>query len=390
MKILIHDYPGHAFPVQLARELARRGHEVLHVWSARFQSPKGALARRADDSANLRLLPLDLGGTVAKYDFVRRVLQERRYGAALAKLVARERPDVVLANGPLDVLAPLRHAAHAAQAAFVFWLQDFYGIAIDAVVRKKLPGVGIVIGAWYRALERRLLAGADGVITISEDFRPMLARMGVADAKVGIIENWAPRDEIPPRPRDNEFARAHGLTGLTFLYSGTLGLKHDPKLLLTLARHLDARGAMLVVVSEGLGADWLKAQAMPGLILPFQPHESFPDVLGAADVLVAILERDAGVYSVPSKILAYLCAGRPMLCAFPLENRAARLVSESGAGRVVAPDDAAGWLAAADALAGDAVSRGAMAAKALDTAARIFDIAAIAARFDALLAQARS
>ena len=54
--------------------------------------------------------------------------------------------------------------------------------------------------------------------------------------------------------------------------------------------------------------------------LGFQPFEVLPDVLGSADVLVAILEPDAGVFSVPSKVLSYFCAGRPVLLAVPVKT----------------------------------------------------------------------
>ena len=97
---------------------------------------------------------------------------------------------------------------------------------------------------------------------------------------------------------------------------------------------------------------WLAEQAAATKIdslkcLGFQPFEAMPDVLGSADVLVAILEADAGVFSVPSKVLSYLCAGRPLLLAVPGENLAAKIVVECGAGLVVEPSDLAGFCAAA-------------------------------------------
>ena len=163
-------------------------------------------------------------------------------------------------------------------------------------------------------------------------------------------------------------------------------MKHDPGLLLDLARaHPDCAVA---VVSEGLGADWLRARAAeaPNLVLlPFQPFARLGEVLASADILVAVLEPDAGIFSVPSKVLTYLCAGRPLLLAIPPENLAARIVARAGAGLAAAPVDRAAFLAAAATLAGDAKMRAEMGAKALDYAAKTFDIAAIAARFEAIL-----
>ncbi|EQD56305.1 hypothetical protein B2A_05326, partial [mine drainage metagenome] len=54
MHLLIHDYGGHAFIVQLARALARRGHRVTLLYNASNPTtPKGGLARRDDDPDEL-------------------------------------------------------------------------------------------------------------------------------------------------------------------------------------------------------------------------------------------------------------------------------------------------------------------------------------------------
>ena len=40
MRIVVHDYAGHPFQVQLARALAAAGHEVLHLHAAESKRPK--------------------------------------------------------------------------------------------------------------------------------------------------------------------------------------------------------------------------------------------------------------------------------------------------------------------------------------------------------------
>ena len=80
----------------------------------------------------------------------------------------------------------------------------------------------------------------------------------------------------------------------------------------------------------------MRAEPKPNLVfLPLQPMDVFPDVLGAADVLVALLENDAGPFSVPSKVLSYLCAGRPILLSAPPSNLSVRLVEKAAAGLCV-------------------------------------------------------
>jgi len=392
MRILVHDYSGHPFQVQLSRALAMRGHEVRHIHASFFQTPKGPLSPAESDPANFDIVGLDLGEEFAKYSFVKRVRQEMTYGRMMAREVERMRPDVVISsNMPLDPQATLARACRDQHAAFVFWLQDIYSLAIDRIMRKWLPVVGAAIGARYLRLERRLLRDADAVVAITADFLPTLDRWGVARERVEVVENWAPLEEMPQRPRDNPWRTAHGLDGkLVFLYSGTLGLKHNPALLLALAHRLSARAdARVVVVSEGPGADWLATHksSLPTdnlVLLPFQPFAAMPDALGAADVLTAVLEPEAGVFSVPSKVLTYLCAERAILAAMPAENLAARTLIRAGAGLVTAPDDEGAFCNAGERLAGDAALRERLGKAGRAHAETHFRIDRIADRFERL------
>ena len=97
-------------------------------------------------------------------------------------------------------------------------------------------------------------------------------------------------------------------------------------------------------LSQGMGAEWLKQQKEEQnlrslTILPYQPLDHLPTLYGAATALVALLTDDAGAFSVPSKVLTYLAAGKPLLLAVPANNLAARIVTRVGAGIVVNPDD---------------------------------------------------
>ena len=156
---------------------------------------------------------------------------------------------------------------------------------------------------------------------------------------------------------------------------------------------MDGRPARVVVLSQGPGADHLRQRKAEEEIealdvRPFKPFAEMPDALAAADVLAAVLEPEAGVFSVPSKVLAYLCGGRPVLLAVPPENLAARIVERTGAGLVVPPDDVAGFLDAAERLLADAGLRARMGAAARAYAERTFQIEGIADRMEAVLREA--
>ena len=180
---------------------------------------------------------------------------------------------------------------------------------------------------------------------------------------------------------------------LVFLYAGSLGLKHDPTLLIRLAQGLT--DVAVVVVAEGAGADLVASEAARltlanVVVLPNQPYERLSDVLGSADVLVAILDRQGGAYSVPSKVLSYLCAERPILASVPRANLCAQVIAESGGGVVVEPGSVDDWLNAARELAGNGELRGQLAREGRAYAMRTFDIAHIADQFEAILSGAAS
>jgi glycosyltransferase involved in cell wall biosynthesis len=391
-RILVHDYSGHPFQVQLSRKLASRGHEVIHLYSQSMLTPQGALAKTDADPPTLRLAGIRLSAVIDKKAYLQRYLQERRYGELLAREIRDYHPDVVVSgNTPLDAQAAAIRAAESIDARFVFWLQDVQGIAIERLLGARLGLLGRLVGRHYKRVEQRLLRASHAVVAISEDFTGILRQWGVDEKCVHVIPNWASTAELPERAKDNPWARAQGLADkFCFLYSGTLGMKHNPDLLLQLAlQYRDEESTVVMVVSEGAGAQWLEQRRSElGLsslrVLPFQPYADLPDVMGGADVLVAILEPDAGVFSVPSKVLSYLCAGRALLAAVPAENLAARTILRSGAGVVASPRELPTFLREADGIKSDSARRRAMGQNALRYARETFDIDKIADQFEVI------
>lgn len=393
MRIVVNDYSGHPFQVELSRSLARRGHSVLHVHFADFQTPKGDLVRHRDDPAGFEISGLSLGRPFAKNSYIRRFMQERQYGQLIARTALAFQPDVVIGcNNPLDAQRALQDACRRFGVPFVFWLQDIYSIAINHVMRRKLPGLGAMIGARYMHLERRLLRRSEAIVAITDDFVPILKRWGIDEKRCTVIRNWAPLDAISLTDKDNPWNRAQGLADKkVVLYSGTLGLKHDPLLLVDLAERLRPRqDTIVLVVSEGAGADLVKREAaMRSLenlrVLPFQPFEVYSQVLGSAEILLSIIEREAGIFSVPSKVLSYLCAGKAMVLSVPKENLAARTVTEIGAGVCVAPDDGEAFCEAVTDYLDDDDRRLVDGRKGRAYAENAFAIDPITDRFEAVL-----
>jgi colanic acid biosynthesis glycosyl transferase WcaI len=396
MRILLHDYAGHPFQVQLSRELARRGHEVLHAYAGELQTPRGALAPDPDDPPTFSIeeVPMDPNYTRYKYSFARRRRMEINYGKEAARLVQRWKPDAVIsANTPTESQATILRQATNSGSRFISWVQDVYSVAVSDILRKRVPVLGEIAGRYYRHLDRSQFQRSHHIVAIADDFKSLLIKdFDLPEGKISVIPNWAPLESLPTLPKSNPWSIAEGLDEqFCFLYSGTLGMKHNPDLLLQLAlKYRDVPDVRVVVISEGIGSSWLRekrdAHGLENLLLlPYQPFDQMPQVLATGDVLIGILEPAAGTFSVPSKVLTYLCARRPLLLAVPSTNLASQIATGAGAAQACEPHDTDAFLAGAATLRDSPPLREKMAKNARNYAERTFKISKIAVNFENII-----
>lgn len=389
-RLVVHDYSGHPGQVHLSRELARRGYWVEHQFCSSYTTGRGATERREGDPESFAVRALVLGKEFARYSPFVRLKQELRYARIAASNILNARPDVaVLSNVPLLSLFFLARTLRRRKVPYVFWQQDVYSDAIGVIARRRLGPLGSVVGWMAARAERAVARGAAGIVPISDTFIDQLESWGVPASHVQVIPNWGAIDEMPLRPRDNPWASAHELAEVpVVMYTGTLGLKHDPSVLERLARTapVDTR---TVVVSQGQGREWLEshAEGLSGLsLMDYQPYDQLPNMLASADVLVVVLESDASRYSVPSKVLNYFCAGRPVLGLMPSDNAVARMIESAHAGLVVDPKDTVAASAALEALLADSSMREEMGAAARRYAETTFDVSKVGDLFESVLA----
>ncbi len=399
LRIHVHDWSGHTFQAQLSRELARRGLIVEHSYSSEYVSGKGRLNVGPDDPKTLSFTTITTGRRFEKYSPVGRLRYELSYAKVWLNRLNETRPDiVVVCNTPIVVGECFRRWACRTHTPWVLWHQDIYSLAMGEELYRKLPHLVAQVGAWsFSRLERRITQAATRVVAIGQEFRRhyeqewKLRRPGVS-----IIPNWAPLDEITPRALDNPWS-AYWITDrgdLTLIYAGTLGRKHNPVLLVDLITAVRSRGidARLIVASEGEGADLIRTHvgefpAGTVRVIDFQPADQLPDMLGAGDVLIAILEPGASKFSIPSKVLSYLAAGRPVLGLMPAGNPAACDIVSAG-GLVASPTpegiaSAAEWIVS---INGDgATTRAELGACSRRLAEKKFDINKIADQFAEIL-----
>jgi glycosyltransferase involved in cell wall biosynthesis len=408
--IQVHDFAGHPFQAELSRELAGRGLVVEHAYSAQYTSGKGVLERQPGDPDTLSFRAIESPRPFSKYRPIGRLAFERSFASTWIHQLTRKRPDLVIAcNVPLLALHRFSRFARRSGLPYVLWHQDVFSLALTEELERRLPHLPVLphpivrLGSLYfTRLERDIVASARRVVAIDDAFVRQYEAWGLDTSHVDVIPNWAPIGEITPQERNNPWAAANlgDVERLRLHYAGTLGRKHNPLLLVDLVEGLRERGvdAELTVVSEGEGADVLAeaAAARPTIadhvrLLPFQPAEQLSQVLGSGDVLVALLEPSASKFSIPSKVLSYLAAGRPVLGIMPSDNPAAVDIERVG-GYVVEPDldgvaTAVAWL---ESLSSNSERRTELGERSRRLAVERFGVETIAKRFIEVIQRASS
>jgi glycosyltransferase involved in cell wall biosynthesis len=389
MKIVVNDHSGHAFTFELSRRFVQSGHEVLHAYSVSFQSPKGNFEDLPVSGSGLTVLPITIKGKFDKYSLLKRRKQEIEYAQQLVTKLDAFQPDVVISSTtPLFVQQHLQGYCIRNGIKFVYWCQDIYSVAIRQIARQRLGFIGFPLWYYFKNLEAGLLRKSSHVISITPGFNDLFEKWKIPLQQVTCIPNWAPLREIMPGSKKNKWATSHQVADKTcIVYSGTLGLKHNPSILSAAAGYFrEHKEVVFIVISEGLGADFLqkekeKQQLDNLLLLPFQHFRDMSQVLGTADILLAILENDAGAYSVPSKILAYLCAEKPIVLAMPPDNLSASIVLDNKAGYCIAPDNQQDFFLQIEKLITDPVLRREMGHNGRAYAEKNFDIEHIENKF---------
>jgi len=115
------------------------------------------------------------------------------------------------------------------------------------------------------------------------------------------------------------------------------------------------------VVGEGAGRDDLIREAKENQLLNLrilsqQPREKIPEIIRASDVCLVLLKK-AEVFKtvLPTKMFEFMACGRPVIMG--VEGEAGRVLSESGGGLCVEPENVAAIIRAVCLLHDDAALR---------------------------------
>jgi colanic acid biosynthesis glycosyl transferase WcaI len=258
-------------------------------------------------------------------------------------VISSGKPDIVISDGP-PLVGALFSAVIAGicKARFIIVVHDF---VIDILEDSQKNHLGIL--DILKKIELWLYQLADKVIVLSEGFkRTLIKAKEVEPEKVAIIPVWLDCRDIIPMDRDNPWRREMGIEPEKFvaLFAGTIGLVSGAEMVVEAAKILeDHQDILLLFVGSGnkkknLEDMVLKAGLKNVRFLPFQPRERLSELQATADVSLVTLAPGRGKTSVPSKILGYMAASRPVIAAVDTDSDTAELIRKAKCGMVVSPD----------------------------------------------------
>jgi len=326
------------YTTALAEYLAARGHEVSIItgmphypeWRV---SPEYRGKATAEERINgVRLL------RVASFVPPRQsALQRARYEASFYWAARRSAarlavPDAVVAIVPTLSAALLARALagrHRVPYGIIF--QDMMG---PAAAQSGIRG-GQSVASLTRWLEARAARGASAIAIVAERFAPYLLGLGVEPDRLTHVPNWS---RVASGTSDRATTRDRlgwSPNEIVVLHAGNMGLKQGLDQVIAAARHAALREPRIrfSLVGDGNQRRRLEALAagLPNVeFRAFEPEETFPDLLAAADVLLVSERPSASDMSLPSKLTSYFASGRPVVAAIPADGTTAAEVRRAG------------------------------------------------------------
>jgi len=233
----------------------------------------------------------------------------------------------------------------------VLSVQDIYP---ESLLSQRRRGSGLA-ARLLLALDRWIVRGAAAVVVISERFAEHYRRTrGIDDARIHVVPNWLEPVDVAGGDSCRD---RHGIPHDAFLlvYGGNVGVSASVETVIEAFRYLgDAPEIHLLVAGEGASLDGcmrLAADIAPRRIHFEHPWTGTAGVLHAADAFVLPTRAAQSAASVPSKLISYLFAGRPVIAAALKDSDTAAVIAASGAGVVIEPDDPKALAAAIRAMA---------------------------------------
>ena len=243
---------------------------------------------------------------------------------------------------PLTNWLPIRVLRMIHRIPAMYWVTDLWPEALVAVGARIKPWKRRAIQSLDDAVNRQ----AALICVNSPGLKKKLIEKEVSPDRVEVIEDWADESLFFPTEPDLRLAKKYGLARkFNIIYGGTLGPAQGLGTVLEAAELLDdLPDLQFVLIGGGEEAPNLmqsaeKRKISNVIFIDRRPMKEIHRFFALGDVLLTHLNPDPLFeLQIPSKTMAYLACGRPVLCG--ISGAAAEVVEDAGAGLCCKPGDA--------------------------------------------------
>lgn len=332
----------------MAKTLGEKGVEV-DVLTGKPNYPQGEIfdgykaagcQRETHDGNNIfrvPLLPRGRSGLGLAANYISFIISALVFGPWMLR---GKKFDVIFVYAPSPILQalPAIFLGWLKGSQVVLWVQDLWPESLSATGHVKNKRILKFVEGVVRYIYRKV----DLLLVPSEAFVAPVSQLA-AGTPVRYFPNSV--DDSFSLPSVVAGPQLAGLNApFSVLFAGNIGTAQAVEVIVEAALLLrDQAEIQFVVVGDGSRRDWMAQQViergLTNLHLPGRfPIETMPGLMQKASaLLVTLTDHEIFRHTIPSKVQAYLAAGRPILAC--LNGEGARLVSSAGAGIAVAAED---------------------------------------------------
>ncbi|OHC17927.1 MAG: glycosyltransferase WbuB [Pseudomonadales bacterium RIFCSPHIGHO2_01_FULL_64_12] len=356
MKILFlsqYFWPETFIVNDLVRKLSEQGHEVT-VATAKPNYPGGEIfdgykawgvqRERFAESVDVIRVPLWPRGRGGSRNLILNYLSFVATGLFLLPWLLRGRKFdsiVVFAMSPITQVIPAIPLKWLKRAHLAVWVQDLWPESLAATGFVRNPLALRMVG-W---MVRGIYACCDTLLLQSRAFFDPVARYACRSKlvyypnSIALPSEKTVASEVPPQLleelREN----------FCVVFAGNIGIAQSIETVVEAAELLRQYPALkFVLVGSGSRLEWVKERkaslGLDNLILAGRfPMEAMPQIFEhSSALLVSLRDEEIFSYTIPSKVQAYLAAGKPIIAS--LRGEGARVIEEAGAGKTCEPESA--------------------------------------------------
>ncbi len=251
----------------------------------------------------------------------------------------RQKFDVIFVYGISPILQAIPGVLlkRNKSAALVTWVQDLWPQSLEVTGFVKSSRLLAMVSRLVRWIYRN----SDLILVQSESF---VSSVRVLAEKTPVKYHPNPGEAAFDAPSVQPVLALE--PGFNVVFAGNLGTVQALETVVDAAQLLlPYEDVRIVLIGSGSRGEWMRSEAarrnLSNLRFPGRmPPEAMPGILRQASALLLTLSRSTILsQTIPSKVQAYLAAGRPIVAS--LDGEGARIVQEAEAGAICPAEDAA-------------------------------------------------